>query len=166
MGFDDYRGSRKFELDAVASLVYGIQASGVTYAQLSASSPSGTQSIDSTYEAITQWDDTLSAGAATATIDTSGYITVTETDHYLLMARLVFGGDNDSIYSASVFKDEQQSVDIALLVKKDAGENVHVCGMTVLSISQGEVIDLRIKADAAARFDLITGELIILKISG
>lgn len=176
MAFDDYRGVRKLELDAtdsdvsaLSSIVYGVQASGVSYAQLSATSPSGSQVVGTTYEPILQWDETISAGKVTATISTSGFIIVSdtaETTHYLLMASLTFDGDNNRLYSIALFDDEQISADIALLVKKNASEHLNVGATRILSLSPGDTIDLRVKADAPARFDLIGGALVLIRIGG
>jgi hypothetical protein len=176
MAFDDYRGVRKLEIDAtnsdvgaLSSIVYGIQASGVSYAQLSAIGPSGSQVVGTTYEPILQWDEAISVGKVAATISTSGFISVSdtaETTHYLMMANLTFGGDNNRLYSIALFDDEQLSADVSLLVKKNANEDLNIGGTRILSLSPGDTIDLRVKADSAARFNLIGGSLILIRIGG
>jgi hypothetical protein len=125
--------------------------------------------VGTTYEPILQWDETISAGKVTATISTSGFIIVSdtaETTHYLMTANLTFGGDNNRLYSIALFDEEQLSADIALLIKKNASEHLNVGGTRILSLSPGDTIDLRVKADAPARFDLIGGSLILIRIGG
>jgi hypothetical protein len=131
-----------------------------------------TQVIGISLEPITQWTqaltgpDTIIGAQIYGGVPGSGMIYTQGPGTFLFMAHAVFTGDNGTVYTVSLFRNNQNVGTIAKVRAIQNDINVSFTSLFVLSGTATETFDARVQADKPlSNFSLKGGGLISLRLS-
>ncbi len=130
-------------------------------------SPSAGQSIGTSYVKLTQFTATedVSSNDITASAANDN-ITIARAGVYAIHCSLSFSGANNSTWKSSIFIDDVDADTIGFIRKlSTAGDVGSATAFGIHLIGAGEVLDVRVKADGAAKnFTLESGMFFVFRV--
>jgi len=129
--------------------------------------PTAGQTIGTGYEKITQFTAGEDVSGSDISVSAANdNITVARAGIYAIHCSLSFSGSNNSTWDGSVFIDGVDADTIGFVRKlSSAGDVGSATAFGIHSVAAGEVLDYRVKADAAAKnFTLQSGMFFIFRV--
>lgn len=127
---------------------------------------SGGQTIGTTYTKLTQFQSNTISSSGLTPAHGNDNITVVKGGVFVVLIGISFSGSNNSTWTGSVFVDDVDE-DIACFERKLStnGDVGKIGSIGIITLADGEVLDYRVKADAADKTIIVTtGSLILIRI--
>lgn len=121
--------------------------------------------ISTTYTKITQFD-TVGVAKAIVVSDTEKNLTIQRDGVYLISSTISFNGTTSTTYQITVFKNDVEQQNLTAISKLASGtdvQNISITGLVIVNVN--DVIDIRVKADAAGKtFTIQKANLILVRV--